>query len=105
LPPVLANARSQHKTENLVPTLETICCLVNYDRWLPYQPEGEFIAVNIPEFRLHVFDGEKKVFSIDIVVGKAAHNTVIFADELQYVVFSLYWNIPPALSKKRFYLQ
>ncbi|RYE55812.1 MAG: hypothetical protein EOP48_09375 [Sphingobacteriales bacterium] len=69
-------------------------------RWLPYQPDSEFIGVNIPEFRLHLFEGEKKLFSIDIVVGKAAHNTVIFADKLQYVVFSPYWNVPPSIVRK-----
>jgi len=76
--------------------------LINLERmrWLPQQPQGEFIAVNIPEFRLHVFSGEKKVFSIDIVVGQTAHNTVIFADKLQYIVFSPYWNVPPSIVQK-----
>ncbi len=86
-----------------VPVKERIgLLLTNLERmrWLPYQPEGEFIAVNIPEFRLHVFEGEKKLFSINIVVGQAAHNTVIFADKLQYVVFSPYWNVPPSIVRK-----
>jgi len=76
--------------------------LINLERmrWLPHQPEGEFIAVNIPEFRLHVFVGEKKLFSIDIVVGQEAHNTVIFADKLKFVVFSPYWNVPPSIVRK-----
>ncbi|MDB5205038.1 MAG: hypothetical protein JWR72_113 [Flavisolibacter sp.] len=76
--------------------------LINLERmrWLPYQPESTFIAANIPEFRLHVFDGEKRLFSIDIVVGKAAHNTVIFADKLKYIVFSPYWNVPPSIVRK-----
>ncbi|MEO6916964.1 MAG: L,D-transpeptidase family protein, partial [Chitinophagaceae bacterium] len=69
-------------------------------RWLPAEADSEFIAANIPEFRLHVFEGEKKVFSIDIVVGQAAHNTVIFADKLKYVVFSPYWNVPPSIVRK-----
>ena len=73
--------------------------LINLERmrWVPKQPEGNFIIVNIPEFKLHVFDGEKKLFSINIVVGKAAHSTVIFTDELKYVVFSPYWNVPPSI--------
>jgi murein L,D-transpeptidase YcbB/YkuD len=76
--------------------------LINLEpmRWLPYQHEGNFIAVNIPEFRLHVFNGEKKLFSIDIVVGQAAHSTVVFADKLQYVVFSPYWNLPSSIVRK-----
>jgi murein L,D-transpeptidase YcbB/YkuD len=76
--------------------------LINLERmrWLPVQPSGEFIGVNIPEFRLHFFEGERKIFSIDIVVGQAAHNTVIFADKLKFVVFSPYWNIPPSIVRK-----
>jgi hypothetical protein len=31
-------------------------------RWVPQQPEGKFILVNIPEFKLHVFRGAKQWF-------------------------------------------
>lgn len=73
--------------------------LINLERmrWVPQQPEGNLIIVNIPEFRLHVFEGAKKLYSINIVVGKAANNTVIFSGELKYVVFSPYWNIPRSI--------
>lgn len=36
---------------------------------------------------------------MNIVVGKAAARTVIFSDELQYVVFSPYWNVPRSIVK------
>ncbi len=73
--------------------------LINMERmrWVPAQPENDHIIVNIPEFRLHVFKGVKKVFSVDIVVGKAAHSTVIFTGSLKHVVFSPYWNVPPSI--------
>ena len=73
--------------------------LINLERmrWVPEQPAGNLILVNIPEFRLHAFDSSKKVFSIDIVVGKEAHSTVIFTDQIKYIVFSPYWNIPPSI--------
>ncbi len=89
--------------------------LINMERlrWVPQQPEGDLIIVNIPEFRLHVFEGAKKLYSINIVVGKAANNTVIFTGQLKYVVFSPYWNVPrsivrneilPAIKRNRNYL-
>ena len=89
--------------------------LINLERmrWVPEQPSGEFIIVNIPEFRLHVFENTKKLFSINIVVGKAANNTVIFTGQLKHVVFSPYWNVPrsivrneilPAIKRNRNYL-
>ena len=76
--------------------------LINLERmrWIPQEQERNIIVVNIPEFRLHVFEDAKKVFSIDIVVGKEANGTVIFTDQLKFVVFSPYWNVPPSIAQK-----
>jgi len=86
-----------------VPVTERIRqLLINLERmrWVPeQQPLGNLIVVNIPEFRLHVFNDAKKVFNIDIVVGQTAHSTVIFTDVLKYIVFSPYWNVPPSIVK------
>lgn len=73
--------------------------LINLERmrWTPLIPENKFILVNIPEYKLHVFESGKEVLSMGIVVGKAANKTVIFSNELKYIVFSPYWNIPPSI--------
>ena len=73
--------------------------LINLERmrWLPPQPGGKLIVANIPEFRLHVYENGREVMAMDIVVGKAANRTVIFSDELKYVVFSPYWNVPRSI--------
>ncbi len=75
--------------------------LINLDRmrWMPNKPSGDLILVNIPEFVLHVMDGTKKVFDMPVVVGKEGHNTVIFTGDLNQVVFSPYWNVPPSIVK------
>ncbi|MEJ7738728.1 MAG: L,D-transpeptidase family protein [Chitinophagaceae bacterium] len=51
-------------------------------------------------FKLYVFEGSKKVFDMDIVVGTAANKTVVFTDTLKYVVFSPYWNVPRSIVRK-----
>lgn len=73
--------------------------LVNMERmrWVPRQPKGAHILVNIPEFRMHVFADSGKVMDMRIVVGKAGNNTVVFNDLLRYVVFSPYWNVPASI--------
>ena len=74
--------------------------LVNMERmrWMPVEREGRHLEANIPEYKLHVYgDDGKEAFNMNIVVGKAAHRTVIFSDELKYVVFSPYWNIPASI--------
>ncbi len=75
--------------------------LLNMDRmrWLPQKPKGNLIIVNIPEFMLHVFDGDSVLFDMVVVVGKVGNNTMMFNGELNQVVFSPYWNVPPSIIK------
>lgn len=79
--------------------------LINMERmrWMPNIPDGNGILVNIPQYELHVLEEGKLVFQMDIVVGKTGSETVIFADELQYVVFSPYWNVPRSIVQSEIY--
>lgn len=76
--------------------------LINLDRmrWMPTLPNGSMILVNIPEFVLHVMNGKQEEWSMNVVVGKEGHNTMIFTDDLNQIVFSPYWNVPPSIVKK-----
>lgn len=76
--------------------------LINMGRmqWMINEPKGQMIVVNIPEFILHVKDGAKKVFDMNVVVGKEGHNTMMFTGNLNQVVFSPYWNLPESIVKK-----
>ncbi len=76
--------------------------LINMDRmrWLPVEPEGRLILVNIPAFMLHVKEDGKNVFDMDVVVGKGGHDTRIFTGSLNQVVFSPYWNVPKSIVQK-----
>ncbi len=73
--------------------------IVNMERsrWLPVQLAGNYVAVNIPEFKLHVYSGEDLLWSCNAVVGQTTHPTTLFYGEIKYVVFSPYWNIPPGI--------
>jgi murein L,D-transpeptidase YcbB/YkuD len=80
--------------------LEQILINMNRMRWMPQEPEGKLIVVNIPEFVLHFVDGKNKIFDMDVVVGKEGHNTMMFTGKLSQIVFSPYWNVPPSIVKK-----
>lgn len=75
--------------------------LINMERirWMPAHPTTDYLLVNIPEFRLHVYEKAKLSFSMNVVVGSTAHSTVIFSGMLNQVVFSPYWNITPNILK------
>ena len=73
-------------------------------RWLPVGLHSAPIVANIPEFRLRAYDENyKSTLSMNIVVGKAYnHNTPVFSDTVQYVVFRPYWNVPNSIAKAEF---
>lgn len=91
--------------------------LINMERckWVPVELKGDYLVVNIPEFKLHVYHDDTLKWNSNVIVGdvKPIHNTVIFNDTLEYIVFNPYWNIPaniiiketlPAIIKNSDYL-
>ncbi len=84
----------------VIQRLQQILINMNRMRWMPQEPAGKLILVNIPEFELHCVDGKNKVFDMDVVVGKEGHNTMMFTGKLSEIVFSPYWNVPSSIVKK-----
>jgi L,D-transpeptidase YcbB len=68
-------------------------------RWLPRDLGSRYILVNIPEYRLEVWEGDHVALTMRVVVGKQDTPTPIFNDEMTYLVFSPYWNVPPDIAK------
>jgi len=94
--------------------IEQIIMNMERMRWMATRQDGNLIVVNIPEFVLHVYEGNKKVFDMDVVVGKEGHNTTMFNGDLNQVVFCPNWNVPqsivpkeilPAMEKDKNYLE
>jgi L,D-transpeptidase YcbB len=73
-------------------------------RWLPIGLHAAPIVANIPEFRLRAYDENFKVaLTMNVVVGKAYdHNTPVFEDAMQYVIFRPYWSVPYSIAKAEF---
>ena len=76
--------------------------MLNLERWkwVPADPGNNFIAVNIPEYKLHVFENGKIIKTMKVIVGKSANKTVIFSGDLKYVVLSPYWVIGGSILAK-----
>lgn len=77
--------------------IEQMAVNMERSRWLPVKQDGDYLAVNIPEFKLHVYHDDSLLWDCNVVVGKSAHKTVIFHGDIKYVVFSPYWNVPPSI--------
>jgi murein L,D-transpeptidase YcbB/YkuD len=59
--------------------------LVNMERsrWLPASMKGNYLGVNIPEFKLHVYNNDSLLWSCNVVVGKSVNQTTVFYGEVK----------------------
>jgi len=76
--------------------------IVNLDKTKLYPPSFEktYIEVNVPEFKMRLYQDGYEVFSSDAIVGRLDRPTPIFSDKLEYIVVNPTWTIPEHLVKK-----
>jgi len=73
-------------------------------RWTPLTEGPRVIVVNIPEFMLHAYeyvDGKLDIkLEMKVIVGKALDTrTPLFREDMRYIEFSPYWNVPPSIAR------
>lgn len=80
--------------------IQQIVVNMERSRWLPVKVTSDYLVVNIPEFKLHAYEHDSLIWSMDAVLGKPLHKTAIFSGKIKYVVFSPYWNVPSSILEK-----
>lgn len=75
---------------------------VNMQRWAQLSPQlsQRFILVNVPDFRLTVYDDNKPVLSMKAIVGKPDRQTPELSSKVTRIVLNPYWNVPEMIAKK-----
>jgi murein L,D-transpeptidase YcbB/YkuD len=69
-------------------------------RWLPQTVSGDYLLVNIPAFKLFIYEKNNLKWDMKVIVGKYKNKTVVFEGKVKYVVFCPYWNIPESILNK-----
>ena len=71
-------------------------------RWMPTEFQQPPVLVNIPEFRLRAYSEDNQLaLSMKVVVGKAAPTqTPVFTDDIRFIVFRPYWNVPSGILRR-----
>jgi murein L,D-transpeptidase YcbB/YkuD len=81
-------------------------------RWLPHDLPPRFLSVNIPGFELYAYENHHVSLTMPVVVGRAfhgdkmtalpedIHQTPVFMDEMEYIIFRPYWNVPAGITRK-----
>lgn len=80
--------------------IETL--LVNFERIRKMNPlvSERYIRVNVPEFRLRFYEMNKPSMDMAVIVGRKSRPTPIFSDEISYIDFNPYWNVPYSIAVK-----
>lgn len=73
-------------------------------RWTPLLQAQRMIVVNVPEFVLRAYDlnnGKPDIkLTMNVIVGKALDTaTPLFDEDMRFIEFSPYWNIPISIAR------
>lgn len=86
-----------HRMRQIVLGLERL-------RWTPRLRAPRSIVVNVPEFMLRAYTLERGAATLAlqmrVIVGKALDTrTPLFAEDMRFIEFSPYWNVPPSIAQ------
>lgn len=68
-------------------------------RWLPRDLGEKYLVVNIPEYRLRMYEHNDIKLNMAVIVGDVKYPTPIFSDKMSYVVLNPSWNIPGSIAR------
>lgn len=85
------NVPVRHRIEQILVNLERW-------RWLPLDIEERHIQVNVPAYRLTVYEAGAPVLQMPVIVGRMLRGTPVLSEQMTHIVFSPYWNIPRRLA-------
>jgi murein L,D-transpeptidase YcbB/YkuD len=69
-------------------------------RWAPRELGERHILINVPNYAMQVIEGDKPALAMRVIVGAPDTPTPLFSDQMTYIVFSPYWNIPESILRE-----
>ena len=69
-------------------------------RWMPRSLGEKYLVVNIPDYKLKMYNNGEIKLDMDVVVGQYKNPTPIFSHQMTSIVLNPYWRIPQSIVKK-----
>ncbi|GEO79990.1 L,D-transpeptidase family protein [Pararhodospirillum oryzae] len=75
---------------------------VALERWrlLPRDLGAVNIFVNVPQYELFLNAGPREALRMPVAVGRPNDPTPLFSDEIEYMEFNPYWNVPISIARE-----
>ena len=92
------NVSPAQRVEQIALSLERL-------RWTPLRQAARMVVVNVPEFVLRAYEvqsGKIHVkLTMKVIVGKALDTrTPLFDEDMRFIEFSPYWNVPLSIARQ-----
>ncbi|WP_072680818.1 murein L,D-transpeptidase [Arcobacter sp. LA11] len=69
-------------------------------RWMPRTLGEKYLIVNIPDYKLKMYNNGEKKLDMAVVVGEYKNPTPIFSHKMSSIVLNPYWRIPQRIVKR-----
>jgi len=69
-------------------------------RWLPQALGPRYVFANIPGLDVTAFENDLNVARFTAIFGKTDRKTPVFSDEVEYIVFNPWWEVPDSIARK-----
>lgn len=69
-------------------------------RWMPRQLGERHVFVNLPDYRLQLFDQHEKLADMAVVIGATKHQTPSFSQPMTYLEFNPTWTVPVSITNE-----
>jgi murein L,D-transpeptidase YcbB/YkuD len=96
---VIGGSTSKFLNRSFREIAEVIALNMERLRWLPAKYADHCFTVNIPEYKLRIFENQKQTLEMKVIVGALHSPTPVFHDTLEHVVFSPTWTVPTSIMK------
>ena len=83
--------------ESAVSKVARIKLNLNRMKWVKRSDDRYNIWVNVPGFRMYLFDKDNLIETMKVIVGRKGHHTPIFYNRVRTIVLNPYWRIPPSI--------
>ncbi len=96
----LRNALSSLSPAAPIEQRDALLATLERRRWMPRAPMGRHVVVNIPAYRLDLFDGDVLIESHRVIVGKKTTPTPQFPAAIEAVTLNPSWFVPDSIVKE-----
>jgi murein L,D-transpeptidase YcbB/YkuD len=69
-------------------------------RWMPRTLGADYVLVNVPAYRLTLFEGGQPVVTHDVVVGAPKTPTPMLSADIGSIIVNPWWTLPPTVLKE-----